>query len=169
MWLTSIPLMTAYSGWFKLFDFILLHSLLAVGLYYLTPQTSGRWQGEKPDSVRLALHAAWLGRASLAPVFWPFFLMLNGVWLLIDYRARSSDFTIPSWDTAHWMLLLPLFAWLVAVWRCSPYCQHRIWSAAARWAGLAVVIDLLLRVYIRHVAPQWLFDCMQLSRILYEC
>lgn len=108
------------------------------------------------------LFSAWIGSISLGRVFWPFFLLLNGVLYGIDWLAKTGNFTVSSWDDVHFILLLPIVWWTTGVWRCSANTHFRIWVAAARLMTLCVFLEYALKLYIRIYYPRIFFNCEDL-------
>jgi hypothetical protein len=103
--------------------------------------------------------AAWLGGEPLKSVFWPFFLLLNLTLTLADNLVKFGDLTVSSWDDIHFMLILPIIWWIVGIWQCSANTTNKIWAGLARMATLAVIIEYVLKLYIRVYLPRIFFNC----------
>lgn len=108
------------------------------------------------------LFAAWIGSVSLKSVFWPFFIMLNGILYSIDLLAKTGNFTVSSWDDIHFILVFPIIWWTTGVWRCSANTGLRFWGAAARMMTLCVFAEYALKLVIRIDYPRVFFNCEDL-------
>lgn len=107
------------------------------------------------------LFAAWTGQASLNPVFWPFFVLLNTCLYSIDTLAKTGNFTVSSWDEVHFTLLFPIIWWTVSIWRCSANSPGRLWSALFRLMTVSVFFEYGLKLLIRIDYPRLFFNCSE--------
>jgi len=161
-----------------LFNLIGLVSAIEAGLflaavfflmYFSTPATGYSRTAKRYKNLYDYLYSAWLGKAELWRVFWPFFVLVNAVLVYIDYRVMNVTYTIASWKTVHGMLLLPIAWWIFGVWRCSLNTRQKMWAVLARTATVYLVLDLLLRFAISSFYPTTLFDCRLLVMEYGDC
>ena len=158
MFLTSLPIVFTYTHWFNAIEAIFFLGLIFCLIYFYAPAT-GKWKESPCKNWYHLLLSAWLGNVALWRAFWPFFALLNGIFLYIDYRAGNSTYTIASWKTVHIMIFLPSIWWAVSVWRCSHHTSNSLWAAAARSVTIYFFLDFTLRLLISLFYPQTLFDC----------
>lgn len=159
MFLTTLPILFSFT------DFIGPYETLAVliSLFLLAHFSPTPIEPDKvwPPATNLyqALLSIWLGRAPLWQAFWPFFLLVNGIFIYIDYRIANITFTIASWKTVHGMLFLPAVWWIVSVWRCAKYTRYRLAATLAKTAVFYFLFDCFLRFVVSTYYPNTLFDC----------
>lgn len=128
-------------------------------LFFLTAPPQG---GTRPEISEHYLLNAWLGNIRLAPVFWPFFLLLNASLLSADLLAKGGHITVSSWDDIHFILILPFIWWAVSIWRSSQNTGLRIWAVLARAVTLLVVVEYGFKLAIRIDYPRLFFHCEEL-------
>ncbi len=135
---------------------------MLIGLFVVVLMTSPAIEHESRHNGENYLFSAWVGAIALRSVFWPVFLLLNGILYSIDLLARTGQFTVSSWDDIHFVLLFPIIWWTVGVWRCSANTGFRIWAATARLVTIGVYLEYALRLYIRIYYPRIFFNCEDL-------
>ncbi|WP_031435198.1 hypothetical protein [Methylomarinum vadi] len=140
---------------------LLLATLMLAGFFWISsPEPAAEHvYFEGYAGLRHYLLRAWLGKATLWQVFWPFFLLLNGILYAVDTVAKRGEFTVSSWDEVHFILLTPVLFWTLCVWRNSANCRSRFWSALARLTVLAVYFEYVLKLIIRLDYPRLFFNC----------
>ena len=114
-------------------------------------------------------YKSWFGELSMGFLFWPFFLILNGVLYGADSMAQAGTISVSSWGNIHMMLAGPVIWWTVAVWRGSARTGSRWWSACARLGVLCAYIEYALRLYIRNEFPRIFFNCEELLLDYFSC
>ncbi len=159
MFVASIPYVFSYNALFSALQLSVLFIAIFALVYTSTPAPHLNWNGKHEENVYAFLRAAWLGRESLWRVFWPFFMLVNGIFYYIDYRVVNISFTIASWKTVHGMLALPLVWWITALWCCSSNTRHKLFAVSARAAAIYLLIAYLMRLYLAVEFPRDLFDC----------
>ncbi|MFA5982442.1 MAG: hypothetical protein WC782_00335 [Methylococcaceae bacterium] len=169
MFFTSLPVIFTYTHLLNPVELTVFLLLIAILVYFSTPQPYLQFHEAPSKSPYFLLKHIWLGQTHLWRAFWPFFVLVNGIFFYIDYRATNISFTIASWTAIHGMLFLPLVWWLTSVWRCSPNTQLKIWGVCARTLTLYVILDFLLRLVIRYEFPNLLFDCRLLVIEFGDC
>lgn len=170
MFTTTLPLIFSFTHLFAPVEFVFFLLVVFGAVWLSAPAVDISWEDHRLDtSIRLFLHSAWLGHASLWRVFWPFFILVNAILLRVDYLILESRFTIPSWDTAHMVLVLPIVWWGVGVWKCSQNTSAKIWNICARFVVLCMVIEYVLKFIIRKDYPQIIFNCSELLIIYGDC
>lgn len=141
-----------------------------LGLVYFSAPANGYSRASRHyKNLYDYLYSAWLGKAELWRVFWPFFVLVNAAFVYIDYRVMAVTYTIASWKTVHGMLFLPIAWWILGVWRCSLNTRHKLWAVLARTATVYLVLELLLRFVISYFYPATLFDCRLLVMEYGDC
>ena len=159
MFLTTLPILFAFTGLISPWELTVLLLAILVAMFQITPAPDPTASRDPYSSFYLYLHAAWLGHFTLSRVFWPFFILINLVFCYIDYRIANNTYTINSWKTVHSMVFLPIVWWTVAIWRCSVHTRSRYWSSAARAITVYMFLELLLRYILSVKFPHLLFDC----------
>jgi len=159
MFFNTLPIIFTYTHLFTPLEAGIFLTTIFGLVYFYTPDIFRIKLATPNKSLYIFLRSAWQGQAPLRYVFWPFFILVNGILFYIDYRIFNVTFTIASWKTVHGMLFLPIVWWLVSTWKCSKYAGHKIWSVLARTFSVYLVIELLLRAIISSQFPETLFDC----------
>ena len=159
MFFNTLPIIFNFIHLFNALEAVIFLTTVFFLVYFYTSEVSRVWAEAHYKSLYALLHGCWLGNAALWRAFWPFFVLVNGVFFYIDYRIDNVTYTIASWKTVHGMLFLPIIWWTVAVWRCSANTHRKIWAVAARTMTVYIFIDLILRFYISNKFPHMLFDC----------
>ncbi len=159
MFINTLPIIYTYTHLFSAVEAGLFITALFLLVYVYTPPSDRHWHEAKLPGWYLFLHAAWLGNAALWRAFWPFLVFVNGVLAYIDYRIDSLTYTVASWITVHFMLILPIVWWLVAVWRCTSHTRFRLFGCFARTVTLCLIIEFILRFIITVKYPNTFFDC----------
>jgi hypothetical protein len=135
----------------------LVMALALFGLLYISvPVAEKKWLPFPYDNYLLT---AWLGNASLAWVFWPFFMVLNIGLGLTDWLVKSAHITVSSWDDIHFAFFLGVIWWFTSVWRCASNTEWRLFAAFSRFACVAVLLEFALVLYIRIYYPRIFFNC----------
>ncbi|MCX7088192.1 MAG: hypothetical protein NTV00_09090 [Methylococcales bacterium] len=169
MFLTSLPILFGFTHLISPLELSLFLLALLIGVFLITPQPSHYAAVDPYSRIYLYLQAAWLGNISLWRVFWPFFVLINLVFVYIDYRIANNTYTISSWKTVHGMVFLPIVWWIVAVWRCSVHTSSRYWASAARTLTLYLLLELFLRFIMSTQFPRLLFNCEMLLLEYGDC
>jgi hypothetical protein len=138
-----------------LFLFLLLTIVTASNPFYKEIQ----WGKISDLTMYQYLFDAWNGQVKLWLVFWPFFIIANVILYVTDNLAMMGKFTVSSWDDVHLMLVIPIFFWLIAVWRNSLNTRFRYGAVAARFATLSVFFEYGLKLVIRMDYPRIFFQC----------
>lgn len=169
MFSASFPAIFTHNPLFSSVEILLVFTVIFFLIYAntRTPETPLRHSQEK--NLYLFLHAAWLGRQNLMPVFLPFLLLILGTFYYIDYRINALTFTIASWKTVHIMFALPMVWWILSVWRCSAFTRKKALIVIARSITVYVLIAYLLRVYMAIEYADFLFDCRLLALEYGDC
>ncbi len=159
MFVYSLPVLFSHADFLQPIEFAVLLLSIAIGIWFLTPQP------EKAEGLQYIhddfLKAAWCGQKALWQVFWPFFVCLNALLFYLDSLARSGEFTVSSWDMAHFMLFTPIALWAISVWRCSSKCSDKLWAVLARIGVLSVYAEYLIKLLLRIDAPRVFFQCQE--------
>jgi hypothetical protein len=140
-------------------DLMLIFLAVLSILYFTLPTFETVPKEDRPQGY---LFSAWLGNLDLNRVFWPFFILLNASLYTSDILAKSSIFTVSTWDAIHFILIFPICWWTIAIWRCSKHSKTRIWSAVTRLITIAVFFDYALKLAIRIDYPRIFFSCEEL-------
>jgi hypothetical protein len=162
MIINSLSLLFAFTSFISWIEASLVGLALIALIYTLTPAPLIEWEERTPPSLYFYLQWSWLGYLKLKDAFWPFFVLFNGILFYIDYRIQEGTFTVASWVTMHYILVMPLIYWTGAVWRCSENCSNRIFAILARTLTLAAYCDFALRWVIYQYYPNILFNCQQM-------
>lgn len=136
--------------------------IILLGLFVVVYLTAPFVESYRRQPAANYLFSAWIGSIALRSVFWPFFLILNGLLYGIDMLAKTGNFTVSSWDDMHFILLFPIIWWTIGVWRCSSKTDLRIWAACARIVTICVFLEYALKLYIRIDYPRIFFNCEDL-------
>jgi hypothetical protein len=155
MFVYSLPLFFTEIRWLSLFEALIIASGLFVLVYITTPEVI---TDRRPESGSY-LFSSWTGNSNLSAVFWPFFLLLNGLLYSLDTLIKAGYLTVSSWDDIHFVLLFPVIWWTVGIWRCSVHTDSRFWAAGARLATIGVGLEYALKLYIRIDYPRLFFNC----------
>lgn len=169
MLITTLTLLFAFTSFISWYEVVIAAAALLALVHILTPAVYEAYEYRQSSSVYYFLQWSWLGYMRLQDAFWPFFVLYNGVLLVIDYRVEQGSFTAASWVAMHIILALPLVYWIVATWRCSGKCSARLWAVLARWCNSLVLFDLVLRWVIYQHFPYILFNCQQLIMQWGDC
>ncbi|NOT83199.1 MAG: hypothetical protein HOP02_00130 [Methylococcaceae bacterium] len=169
MFLTTLPILFGFTHLISPLELSLFLLALLAAVFLITPTIDNDNIVDPYSSFYLYLHAAWLGRMSLWRVFWPFFILINIIFVYIDYRIANNTYTIASWKTVHGMVFLPIVWWTVAIWRCSAHAAAKYWGNAARVISLYLAIELILRFIISTQFPHLLFNCEMLLLEYGDC
>ncbi len=169
MFIASLPHIFFYSGIIQPLGLGLLFAAIFALAYTNAPEPDSGWVGRSDQSVYDFLRSAWSGNESLWRIFWPFLMLVIGIYYYIDYRVININFTIASWKTVHGMLILPFVWWVVAIWRSSSNTGYKIFSASARAIAIYLIIASALRVYLSLETPEVLFDCKLLVLEYGDC
>jgi hypothetical protein len=159
MFIYSLPIFFTHIGLASPLDLLIIFMALFVILFINSLFFNESPQKQSTDNYLLA---GWNGGASLKWVFWPFFLILNACLYTADTLVKVGMFTVSSWDDMHFMLLLPIIWWTIAVWRCSPNTNLSVWAACARLLTLSVFFEYGLKLLIRIDYPRIFFGCDEL-------
>ncbi|MEQ1637572.1 MAG: hypothetical protein ABL903_12850 [Methylococcales bacterium] len=159
MFVTTLPILFGFTRLISPLELGLFLLALLAAVFLITPTDNEDAIAYPYTTFYLYLHAAWLGHMRLWRVFWPFFILINIIFVYIDYRIANNTYTIASWKTVHGMVFLPIVWWIVAIWRCSPHTHANYWGNAARAITLYLAIELMLRFIISTQFPQLLFNC----------
>jgi hypothetical protein len=169
MFINTFPIIFTYTSLFSLAEAVIFLAAMFFLVYLYTPEVNKNPTHKSGNGLYKFLHSAWLGNSALWPVFWPFFLLVNGILFYIDYRVMNVTYTIASWKTVHGMLFLPIVWWTVSVWRCSPNTHYKIWGSAARTITLYLFFEYILRFIISTQYPNTFFDCRLLIMEYGDC
>jgi hypothetical protein len=129
------------------------------GLFVLVHMTAPEIMSGRSQGAGNYLFSAWTGALSLRSVFWPFFLLLNGMLYSLDSLVKAGHLTVSSWDDLHFVLQFPIIWWTIGIWRCSVNTGLRLWAAGARMMTICVVLEYALKLYIRVEYPRLFFNC----------
>ncbi|GAB6139317.1 hypothetical protein JCM14076_00460 [Methylosoma difficile] len=158
MFFYTLPIFFGATTFASPLELLIIISALFGVLIFTAPAT------EKPFpkiNINNYLFSAWLGQASLSWAFWPCFLLINVLLYGFDTLAKTGNFTVSSWDEAHFTLLFPIIWWTSSVWRCSPFSPNRIWTGLYRLLTLSVFFEYALKFYIRFNHARLFFDCSE--------
>lgn len=159
MFIYSLPLFFNSIGFASPLELLIITLALLIIFVISAPQPLEKYQLDKKGHY---FFSAWTGTSTLKWVFWPFFIVLNGGLYVADTLAKSGLLTVSSWDDVHFMFLLPIIWWLVAVWRCSAQVDLKIWAGGARLLTFAVLCEYALKLVIRIDYPRLFFNCEEL-------
>ena len=163
MFIYSLPIFFTDIAVLNSIEFLLIVLTLCVFLWVSSPIPAfSPAETSRQFGMRQYLIEAWLGLRPLWTVFWPFFLLLNLVLYYVDNLAKSSEFTVSSWDDVYFILFTPIMFWTICVWRNSGNCKARIWAGMARLMTLAVYFEYGLKLVIRIDYPRIFFNCQDL-------
>jgi len=163
MFIYSFPIFFQYIHLGRYQEYVLTILFIVLLLFIITPKNSyfheTQWGYITDLTFFQYLFDAWNGQVKLWLVFWPFFIFLNLTLYMVDSLARASEFTVSSWDTAHFMLVTPILLWIMSVWRNSMNTCCRYWAIGARFITLSVIFEYGLKWVIRQDYPRIFFNC----------
>ncbi len=162
MFYFTLPIITSQSSLLSYGDLLAISAAILLILYISAPDPEPFTDFPKHKTFRDYLFAAWCGYLPLWKIFWPFFILLNGTLIYIDYLAKTGTLTVSSWDVAHFVLINPIIWWVVSIWRASFNTRSKFWAASARLATLAIVLEYMLKLFIRMQYPRIFFNCQEL-------
>ncbi|MGR9046188.1 MAG: hypothetical protein ACU83N_12895 [Gammaproteobacteria bacterium] len=171
MLIDTLPVVFAHSQLIGPFELLIVGCGL-LGIFYISspfPRDDLKGTDWTGGSFYQYLQGSWYGEWNLAVIFWPFFLIMNGALIGVDYLAQSGIISVSSWGNVHIMLAAPVIWWTVAVWRGSDRTGSRGWSACARLAVAVAYFEFGLRLYIRHAYPRQFFMCEELLLDYFSC
>jgi len=167
MFIYSLPILFAYMQFGTLVEYLITIIFLLLLLYIATPYSlffkEAEWGAVSELSFYQYLFDSWNGQIKLWLVFWPFFILLNIVLFVVDDLAKAGEFTVSSWDAAHFMLFTPIIFWVISVWRNSLNTCSRYWAVLARFMTLAVFFEYGLKWVIRQDYPRVFFECQEIA------
>lgn len=169
MFFTTLTTLFTYTDFLSPIEVSILLVAIFCLVHFYTPEVKTEWPVQTGGSLYQYLLATWLGEAPLKRAFWPFFILVNGVFYYIDYRVMNVTYTIASWKTVHGMLLLPSIWWITSVWRCSGHTQFKLASSSARAMTLFFLFECFLRWVISTYYPNTFFDCRLLIMEYGDC
>jgi hypothetical protein len=158
MFIHTLPILFAQMRLISPFEAL----FMLLGVFIVVFLTSPAAEGCHRSRTEKYLFAAWVGLLPLRSVFWPFFLLLNGMLYGLDVLAKTGNFTVSSWDDVHFILLFPIIWWTASVWRCSANTDLRFWGASARLMTICVFLEYALKLTIRIDYPRLFFNCEDL-------
>lgn len=159
MFITSLPILFTFTNLLSPLEFSIFLIAIFFAVYLTTPVSGQAYSKLPGGGLYDYLLNAWLGRMPLRWTFWPFFLLVNGVFYYIDHRIEVETYTINSWKTVHLMLFLPVVWWVLSVWRCSSNTRSKVLSSAARSLTLYLAFDFVMRIILSIQYPNTLFPC----------
>ncbi len=157
MYAYSFPIFFRHANVLLPIEFAILLLILTGGLWFFTPSPQSEEGLQRIENS--FLKAAWCGMKPLWLIFWPFYLFLHGILFYLDGVVKSGQFTVSSWDMAHFMLFTPIAIWAICVWRCSVNCSDKIWGVLARLGVASVFLEYLIKLYLRIDLPRIYFQC----------
>lgn len=158
MFFYTLPLFFSVTSFAAPIEMLAATAVLFGILWFGAPAVESPFPTYKLQSYPFS---AWLGQVPLSAAFWPFFLFLNAALFGFDSLAKSGNFTVSSWDEAHFTLLFPIIWWVSSVWRCSPYSHSRILTAGYRLLTLCVFLEYALKLYLRFNHARLFFECSE--------
>jgi len=163
MFYYSLPIIFKHTSLLTINELLAISVSLFFILFISSPQPNPISETNSPStSFYHHLYSAWCGNQSLWKVFWPFFILLNFSLVLIDYYAKSGILTVSSWDTLHFVLIIPIAWWGISIWRNSSRTSSRLWIALARLISIGIVFEYIIKIYIRIDLPRVFFNCQEL-------
>lgn len=169
MFVTTLPIIFAFTDFISPVETLIILTALFLLVHFSAPMELYDMGRPPAGSLYESLSLIWLGRAPLWQAFWPFFIVVNGVFLYIDYRIMNVTFTIASWKTVHGMLLIPVVWWIVSVWRCAKYTRYKLAATGAKTMTLYFLFECFLRFVISVYYPNTFFDCRLLVMEYGDC
>lgn len=158
MYIFTLPIFFHSSNILSLPEALFIATGVFVILWILVPETKDYAGKLTFDNY---LFSCWIGSQALWTVFWPFFLMLNVLFLTADLLIKNGYVTVSSWDDLHFVALLPIIWWVVSIWRCSGQTRYRFFSAGARFITISVLLEYALKMYVRTEYPRDFFNCQE--------
>lgn len=159
MFITTLPILFAFTHLLNPLEISIFFLAILVVVYLMTPNPTHAYAKLPSGSLYDYLFSSWSGTMPLRWAFWPFFILINAVFIYIDYRIAADTYTINSWKTVHLMVFLPVVWWVLSVWRCVANCRLKIWSSIACAMTIYLIFDFILRITLSIQFPNTLFNC----------
>lgn len=105
-------------------------------------------------SLLLLAKLAWRGDLRLWQAFWIGKVLIPALIFLI--MMAVADFFDTNWPSMIYGLIWPFYLIfiLVAVWRCAPNTDKKIWMYLARGQIIAIILIPLLMVAMLYFGPK---------------
>lgn len=172
MFIYSFPLLFSHIQWGTPLHLIIVIFFIAIVLFIASPKSSVddiEWESVFSLTFYQYLFQGWNGYLKLWCIFWPFFIVLNISLYMTDTIAKQGLFTVSSWDEVHFMLVMPIIFWIIAVWRNSVNTVSRYWAMLARLMTLSVLFEFGLKLVIRQDYPRIFFACQDIMLDYASC
>jgi len=160
MFIYSLPLIFTYTDLGSPLELLIIMLTLGIVLYISAPIPNSDVE-DKSFNYPLYQYFiyAWTAQLPLWRIFWPYFISFNLGIYAADVAVRTGILSVSSWDSAHFVFVVPGWFWLVSVWRNSENATKKIYSTSARLMTIAVIFEYILKLYLRIESPRILFNC----------
>lgn len=168
MFFYTVPYLTHYSTLIPVVQLIALVVAVLLLIAISVPSPADRL----PSRIVFGWdfpYTLWYRDVRLSQVFWPCWLVLNGLVFLVDMLAKAGIASVLVWDITQLLTLVGLYWWGVAVWRASPNTRRQSWAFLARLVVVLSLLEIVHRVFIRIKFPRDFFGCDELFLNFTSC